>query len=203
MGVPKQQLLAWVIVAAVLPAAAAPAQRSGREVVEAQCVICHGAGLEGAPRIGDAKAWAPRAKAGLTTLTARAIEGVRRMPAHGGQLSITDLEIKRAISYMINQSGGRWTEPIDRARPPDKRSGEAIVQARCSQCHGTGVGGAPRIGDQKAWVGRARDGFDSLVRSAIRGHGEMPARGGMAELTDREMRDAVAFMFQRSVRKDK
>ena len=77
------------------------------------------------------------------------------------------------------------------------------MQARCSQCHGTGVGGAPRIGDDKAWVGRARDGFDSLVQSAIRGHGAMPARGGMADLTDAEMRDAVTYMFQRSVKKEK
>ena len=52
-------------------------------------------------------------------------------------------------------------------------------------------------------MGRARDGFDSLVQSAIRGHGQMPARGGMADLTDAEMRDAVAFMFERSARKEK
>lgn len=199
----KRYLLALAIGGAILPAVAAPTPRSGREVVEAQCIICHGSGLEGAPRIGDVKAWRKRAGLGLTSLTGHAIAGVRRMPPHGGKLSISDLEIKRAITYMVNESGGRWTEPIDRARAPDKRSGESIVQARCSQCHGTGVGGAPKVGDQRAWVGRARDGFDSLVRSAIRGHGEMPARGGMADLTDDEMRGAVAYMFERSVKKEK
>jgi cytochrome c5 len=187
---------------ALIPAASAAAQRSGREIVESQCVICHGAGLEGAPRIGDVKAWEPRAARGLSSLTKSALDGVRRMPPHGGKLSLSDREIEHAITYMVNQSGGNWVEPLDRAHPPAARSGESIVRGRCSQCHGTGVGGAPRIGDKSAWVGRARDGFDSLVSSAIRGHGGMPARGGMADLTDAEMRSAVTYMFQRSVIKD-
>jgi len=195
----REQLLALAIVALILPAAAA--ERTGQQVVEEQCITCHGAGLERAPRIGDAKAWAPRAARGLSSLTKNALAGVRKMPPHGGKLSLTDLEIKRAIAYMVNQSGGSWTEPLDRAHLPAARSGEAIVKARCSQCHGTGVGGAPRIGDRKAWIGRAREGFDGLVRSAIRGHGAMPARGGMADLTDAEMRSAVTYMFQRSVKK--
>jgi cytochrome c5 len=68
------------------------------------------------------------------------------------------------------------------------------------KCHGTGAGGAPKIGDKDAWVGRAKQGFDSVVRSAIAGHGGMPARGGMANLTDAEMRAAVTYMFQTSVK---
>ena len=204
MRVAKQFLLISAIAIAIAPAMAAPpGPRSGKAVVDDQCAVCHATGLNGAPRIGDAKAWAPRAQEGLSALTQRALEGVRKMPPHGGKLSIPDLEIRRAITYMVNQSGGRWAEPIDRRRALEKRSGESIVQGRCVQCHGTGVGGAPKVGDQRAWVGRAKDGFDSLVQSAIRGHGQMPARGGMADLTDAEMRDAVAFRFERSAKKEK
>ena len=204
MRIPKHFVLISAIAIAIGPALAAPpAPRSGKAVVDDQCAVCHATGLDGAPRIGDATAWAPRARAGLSALTQRAIDGVRKMPPHGGKLAMPDLEIRRAIAYMVNQSGGRWAEPIDRRRAPEKRSGESIVQSRCAQCHGTGVGGAPKIGDQRAWVGRAKDGFDSLVQSAIRGHGQMPARGGMADLTDAEMREAVAFMFDRSARKGK
>ena len=82
------------------------------------------------------------------------------------------------------------------------RTGPEIVNAQCLKCHGEGVGGAPKMGDKKAWVGRARDGFDGLVQSAIRGHGGMPARGGMAELTDAEMRAAITYLFQASVREE-
>lgn len=198
-----QALPGWAILAVLLPPGAAAAEpQSGKAVVETRCVVCHGTGLDGAPRIGDAKAWDKRTKQGLANLTEHALEGIRQMPPHGGRSTLSDLEIQRAITYMVNRSGGHWAEPLDRSHPPAKRSGEAIVKARCSHCHGTGVGGAPRIGDDEAWVGRARDGFDGLVQSAIRGHGPMPARGGMAELTDAEMRDAVTYMFQSSMKKE-
>lgn len=76
-----------------------------------------------------------------------------------------------------------------------ERSGEEIVKQQCSQCHGTGLHGAPRIDDRAAWVPRMKNGLDATVRSAIRGHGEMPARGGMANLTDGELRSAIVYMF--------
>ena len=180
-------------------AANAAADRSGKEVVESGCASCHGSGKDGAPRIGDAKAWEARSHRGLTSLTTSAIAGVRKMPPHGGNPGLSDVELKRAIAYMVNQSGGNWAEPIDRRHLPADRTGEQIVKAQCIKCHGTGVDGAPRIGDKAAWIDRARLGFDGVVRSAIQGHGAMPARGGMANLTDSEMRAAVTYMFQQSM----
>jgi cytochrome c5 len=182
--------------------AAGAGDRSGKEVVEHVCATCHASGANGAPKIGDAKAWETRSKRGLTALTATALEGVRKMPPHGGSLSLNDVELKRAITYMVNQSGGSWTEPIDRRHLPAPRSGEQVVKAQCSKCHAQGLNGAPKIGDKAAWVDRAKLGFDSVVRSAINGHGAMPARGGQANLTDEEMRAAVAYMFYQSVSKE-
>jgi cytochrome c5 len=78
---------------------------------------------------------------------------------------------------------------------PAERSGEAVVRARCVDCHEAGKGGAPRIGDRDAWIPRLSNGLDALVRSAINGHGQMPARGGMANLTDRELRSAIVYMY--------
>ncbi len=192
------------VVAAALMAAAAPAayadpDRTGKDVVEEVCVACHGPGTNGAPRIGDKKAWQPRYARGLTKLSKSALEGVRKMPSHGGRMELTNLELERAITYMVNQSGGHWTEPINRARMPATRTGESIVHTQCVKCHQEGVGGAPRIGDRAEWIRRAQPGFDTLVRSAIAGHGGMPARGGMADLTDPEMRLAITYMFQQSV----
>ena len=169
--------------------------RSGKAIVEAACKECHGPGKDGAPRIGDTKAWSTRAAQGLGALTAHAIGGIRRMPAHGGSASVTDAEIARAITYMVNQSGGNWAEPIDKSTPVAARSGEQVVQMRCASCHQTGENGAPRIGDKAAWIPRLKHGVDSAVRSAISGHGGMPARGGMPDLTDGEMRSAVTYMF--------
>jgi cytochrome c5 len=199
----RNDWLAWgsaiVLFAASLyaarDAAGQPADRSGKQVVDAVCVSCHGTGANGAPKIGDTKAWAARASQGLTSLSQHALEGIRRMPSHGGNPALSDLEIERAITYMVNQSGGKWTEPTDRTARPALRTGEQIYVAQCSKCHEKGLNGAPRVGDSAAWIPRLRLGVDSLVRSAINGHGGMPARGGQANLTDAELRRAVVFMF--------
>jgi cytochrome c5 len=80
-----------------------------------------------------------------------------------------------------------------------QRGGEYIVSTQCAKCHASGVSGAPKIGDREAWSTRVKAGLDPLVRSAIKGHGAMPARGGMADLTDPEIRDAVIYMVTRSI----
>jgi cytochrome c5 len=174
--------------------AAQNAERSGKEVVDAVCVTCHGTGANGAPKIGDKKAWSKLASRGLTGLSQSALKGIRKMPPHGGNLALTDTEVERAITYMVNQSGGHWTEPVGTSAPAE-RSGEQVVKAQCVKCHETGVGGAPKIGDRVAWIPRFKQGVDPLVRSAINGHGGMPARGGLANLTDQELRSAIVYMF--------
>src|SRR5262245_37413093 len=186
------------LLAAALPqgALAQATELSGKEVVDAVCANCHASGAKGAPRIGDAKAWKERASRGLSGLTENALKGIRQMPSHGGNQTLSYLEIKRAVTYMVNQSGGKWTEPVDKRVKAAPRSGEEIVKAQCSKCHASGANGAPKIGDRDAWIPRLKDGLDSTVRSAINGHGGMPARGGMANLTDAEMRSAVIYLFR-------
>ena len=181
---------------ASLTAHAADAQRarSGKQVVDEACIKCHGTGERGAPRIGDSKAWQSRASRGLSALNLSALKGIRNMPPHGARFDLTDLEIKRAITYMVNQSGGHWTEPAD-TRRATVRTGRQIVDMRCSQCHEAGKGGAPRIGDRAAWIPRLSNGFEATVRSAINGHGGMPARGGLPDLTDNDIRAAIVYMF--------
>jgi len=195
-------LAAMVVLAALMaPQTDARASgRSGEEVVNQVCAACHATGKNGAPKIGDEKAWQARAAQGLSSLTRHAINGIRDMPPHGGSLGITDFELELAITYMVNRSGGHWAVPINKAAPPvAERSGEEIVRTHCVKCHGTGVGGAPRIGDRAAWIHRATYGIDALVRSAIKGHGAMPSRGGMPDLSDTELRHAIVYMLEQSV----
>jgi len=192
--------LTWVagVVAICLawPAAAATGgARTGKQVVESTCISCHGTGVNGAPKIGDPAAWKARAAQGLSGLTRHALDGIRGMPAHGGNLSLTDLEIARAVAYMVNRSGGKWVEPASMLDLAGERSGKQIVEAQCVKCHREGVGGAPKIGDVAAWAPRLTNGLDSVVRSAIHGHGGMPPRGDRADLTDAEVRNAVLYMF--------
>jgi len=92
-------------------AGAAAGSRTGEQVYNAVCTSCHQTGVAGAPKLGDKAAWAPRVKEGLNELVGEAIKGVRAMPPRGGDPSLTDEEVARAVVYMANQSGARFKEP--------------------------------------------------------------------------------------------
>lgn len=192
--------LSWALALNFGTASAKEADRSGKDVVDAVCGHCHNSGKDGAPKIGDKQAWSRRAEAGLGALTQHALKGIRKMPAHGGNQDLSDFEIQRAITHMVNLSGGSWTEPTNKKAKTADRSGKDIVNMQCIKCHKAGTNGAPKLGDRDAWIPRAVNGMDALVRSAINGHGGMPARGGMASLTDSEMREAVIYMFDQSIK---
>jgi cytochrome c5 len=76
-----------------------------------------------------------------------------------------------------------------------ERTGEQIVKQQCIKCHGSGVSGAPKIDDRAAWSKRMGNGLQATVASAMKGHGKMPARGGIANLSDTELRAAILYMF--------
>ena len=187
-------LVGFLALAMLSPGANAAAERSGKEVVDSACASCHASGAKGAPKIGDQKAWLPLAMRGLDSLTEAALTGVRKMPAHGGNMSLSDIEIERGIIYMINLSGGKWIEPVSGVTPAVQRKGKQIVDTQCGKCHQEGKGGAPKIGNRTDWIPRLRYGIDVAVRSAINGHGPMPARGGLPDLTDPEIRASVNYM---------
>jgi len=77
---------------------------------------------------------------------------------------------------------------------PGSRTGEQIYQSICSSCHGTGVLGAPKLGDTSAWAPRLAQGLDTLTKHAIEGINQMPPRGGGADLTDTEVKRATVYM---------
>jgi cytochrome c5 len=92
-------------VAATAPAAAPAAKaKSGPEVYQLACAACHAAGLAGAPKSGDKAAWQPRIAQSVPTLYTHALNGIRMMPARGGNASLSDAEVKAAVDYMVAQA---------------------------------------------------------------------------------------------------
>ena len=78
--------IAFLLAAAtVLPAAGQTVGRSGEVVYREACMTCHASGLNKAPKLGDAKDWAPRIREGQAGLT--------------------------AVAWMARQSGGNWQDP--------------------------------------------------------------------------------------------
>lgn len=180
------------------PAAGAAAKggRSGEELYKAVCSACHEAGVAGAPKTGDKAAWAPRIGVGLDVLTKTAVAGKNAMPPKGGS-DASDEELAKAIVFMANKSGANFKEPAGGAKPGGgERSGESIAQAACLKCHETGEKGAPKLSDTAAWTQRVSKGLDAVTKTVIRGHGNMPARGGLADLTDGEVKATIAYLFK-------
>lgn len=89
-------------------AAAATPSRNGQQVYQASCVVCHGAGIAGAPKLEDKGQWAKRTAKGVDTLYASAVNGMQgsagMMPAKGGNPALSDAEVKAAVDYMLARS---------------------------------------------------------------------------------------------------
>lgn len=93
--------------AAAAPAAGASLAR-GKEVYDTACFVCHTPGAAGAPKFGDAGAWAPRVAKGMDTLYEHAINGFMGeaglMPPKGGRVDLSDDDVNAAVDYMVAES---------------------------------------------------------------------------------------------------
>jgi cytochrome c5 len=87
------------------PAAAAE-PKTGQELVAQTCSTCHGSGLVGSPKLGDAAAWKPRIAKGKATLYEHALKGFTgtsgTMPPKGGSTA-SDALVQQAVDYMVSQ----------------------------------------------------------------------------------------------------
>ena len=82
--------------------------------------------------------------------------------------------------------------------PHVDKSGEEVTKAVCAMCHAAGLMQAPTIGNKEQWAPRIAQGYETLVKHAIAGIRNMPARGGNPDLTDGEIANAVAHMANAS-----
>jgi cytochrome c5 len=91
--------------AAAAVAATAAADLTGEQVYNQACVACHGAGVAGAPKLGDKAAWAPRIAQGMDTLHTHALQGYQGkagyMPPKGGRTDLSDQSILNGVDYII------------------------------------------------------------------------------------------------------
>ena len=75
--------------------------RSGEQVYNESCALCHGSGAGGAPVVGDAAVWAGRIGQGVEVLYTHAIEGLNGMPAMGMCAPCSEADIKSAVDHMV------------------------------------------------------------------------------------------------------
>lgn len=103
----EQAAAAPMVETAVEPEPVATAL-SGPQVYNTACLACHGAGIGGAPILGDAGAWEARITQGADVLRDHAINGYTGeagyMPAKGGRVDLSDEEVAAAVDYMVSES---------------------------------------------------------------------------------------------------
>lgn len=191
--------------------------KTGEQVFQAVCTACHTAGVAGAPKVGDNAAWAPFIQSGFDAMMNVALHGKGGMPAKGGNPTLSDFEVARAVVYMANKSGGSLPEPAAPAEEGAKKEGDAapaaaapaaapqqaatvnpagekLYKSVCFACHATGVANAPKFGDKAAWEPYIKTGMDAMVKVAMQGKPPMPPKGGAANASEDDIRAAVQYM---------
>lgn len=113
---------------------------AGGAVYTATCAACHDSGMAGSPKTGDNAAWAARLAQGYDTLVTHAINGIRTMPAKGGNPDLDDLEVARAVVFMTNKSGASFKEPV---APAPAAAAAPVASAAATATAGAPVAAAP------------------------------------------------------------
>lgn len=118
---------------ALVDANAPKTLKTGQQVYESTCSACHTAGVAGAPKLGDKAVWAPLIQEGYEKMLDIALHGKGAMPAKGGNPSLDDIEVERAMVYMANQSGGSFEEPAAPAEGEEASVDKAQASATAPQ----------------------------------------------------------------------
>ncbi len=105
-------------------------RKSGEDVYKAQCTTCHATGVAGSPKYGDAGAWGPRIATGLESLLNSALKGKGAMGAQAGG-DFDDLEISRAVVFMANAGGAKFTAPA--APAPEGAASDAAASGEVAK----------------------------------------------------------------------
>ncbi|MCK4440462.1 MAG: c-type cytochrome [Sulfurovaceae bacterium] len=87
-----------------LPKKKKASNHPGKEDYEKNCAICHSTDKMGAPDVGNKEAWAKVMKKGIDKVMLNATKGTGAMPPRGGNMDLTDEQIKNIISYMVDNS---------------------------------------------------------------------------------------------------
>lgn len=118
--------------------------KTAQQVYDTTCASCHASGVAGAPKFGDKAAWAPLIATGADTLITNAINGKGAMPAKGGNPTLDDFEIARAVVYMANQAGASFEEPKEPAADDAAANAPATTAAAPAAASAVVAAAAPK-----------------------------------------------------------
>lgn len=82
---------------------AAPVSPAQKEY-EKSCAVCHATDAMGAPAVGNKSAWAKVIEKGLDKVDHNAINGIGGMPPKGGNMNLSDDQVKDIVKFMVESS---------------------------------------------------------------------------------------------------
>jgi cytochrome c5 len=170
---------------------------TGEQLYNEICSGCHASGALGSPKFKEKADWGKRISQNYEVLLDHALKGFNKMPARGGDPDLSDLEVARGVVYMTNAAGANFQPVLKKEVEPsaaDLVRGKAVYAENCAYCHDTGVTGAQKLTDAKAWTPLLKEGKDFLYNAAINGSFGGPAKGGNVKLSDADTKVAVDYM---------
>lgn len=142
----RRYLAIACLAACVSLPAAALGKGPGKSVYEKTCALCHGPGLAGAPKYGNKAEWAARLKAGTAKLYASALKGTANgMPGKGGNLTLSDAEVKAAVDYLVASVGEAKAASAPAPMPAKAASAPAVAPPRTAAAETTKVASAAPV----------------------------------------------------------
>jgi len=107
----------------------------------------------------------------------------------------TSGQLTGCIAVLVVLTGGAGSISSASGSGQSERGGERVFQQACFACHGTGLNGAPVVGDEYAWQPRREKGVSVLVANTLNGLNNMPPRGACADCSDTEIEAAVHYLI--------
>ena len=140
---------------------------------------------------------------GITALIIVLAVSMRRPPDpadNPSQVTLTEVRVAPVAGVHAGAQGQAAVAAATQAAAADSNTspadGKQIYESVCSACHTAGVASAPQPGSDAFKQRLDAKGMDGLVASAINGLNVMPPRGGRTDLSDEDIRAAVAFMAE-------
>ncbi len=122
---------------------AKPIVRSGKEIYDTVCATCHKTGVLDAPKLGTASDWQSRLAGGFDAMVTSGTVGLGAMPPKGGDASLTDMEMKKVVAYILKESG--LDAPDLSAASEDSNSAAAAPAATTTVAPVAAIATAPSV----------------------------------------------------------
>ena len=74
--------------------------------------------------------------------------------------------------------------------------GKTLFESHCILCHGSGIAGAPRFGNEADWKPRIKKELSLLLKHVKNGYRAMPPKGTCLECSPADIEAAIHYMVK-------